>query len=277
MEISDIYNTNEKRYTISNNEIFKNVLEDLKDVTGLSFLSLLPKELTDASWSTKFYYIKWIINSNFPQYIPVLFSLLQAHGYNMKSELFDAAKLLAKNGYPEYDMDLNAYVKLSPKIDAVEYDNGMIRLCSDELGDFNFSSVFTGYKNNKQIVDFIKRYEIEHQCHLASWMLIDYLDYANLVTSLIPSYFEGTYYHTYLDDQESGLILDSANYIVASNDEYQKLLEPQRIVATRKSEINARYQKAIASGLISDREEDENFFTNSLALALYEQHQHRGL
>ena len=83
----------------------------------------------------------------------------------------------------------------------------------------------------------------------------------------MPSYFEGTHYHTVLRDNE-GLIVDAAMEAVYTEDTRDMLFKADDICLTKKEEMDEKLNLAIEA----EDEKSKNIdFPNAMLLTLYEQ------
>lgn len=266
MGIYDAALKQEEQSSARNDLIAGKTIHEFTEYIGQNLLELFPEDILKSRNISVLYYLKWFLTTYSPKHLPILFYFLKENGYNMKGELIDSAKLLAKSRASEYDWDLREYVMKSPVIDDIEFNkNGEIRLCSDEIGDFTFKSMYSYWNDNQEIMAFLAKYEIDTFCHQLSWALSGMIPENNLITSKLPSYFEGNYFHTYLKLIEDGLIFDPASYIVSSEENHRRIFAPNVISEINGQQKDFLYHKLVDESTLSKSEMD---MPKSLLLAV---------
>lgn len=185
----------------------------------------------------------------------------------MESEIINAMDLIGKNTINRLDDDIKAYIMLSPYIQGISNNAGQITIHSDEYGDYTFMSALKRFEENPVATDLIRKYITNTMCHQMSWELMKYVDDATLVTSLLPSYFEGNYYHTYIEEKE-GRVIDIANNIAYPQELTDYLFKAHVVLKTMKTDMDKKLEMAI-------REEDEKSkqidFPKAMLLVLHEE------
>lgn len=271
MGYKDIFRENQEKYEISNRIIFKKVLEIFKRETGLNVDHLLPVYQIDSSDPAQvFCFTKWFLFTNKQEYIPYFYKLLESFGYDMFSEVMDTIVLLGKNAEPRVHPDYVNYALISPYINRITVDNnkdGLVTIDSEELGTYSFYPSRFYLQDNEPAINLIKNYVTQGFCHQMSWAMMDHIDKCELVTSLLPSYFEGTHYHTVLRNEE-GLIIDVANEAVYSEDVRDMLFKSKDICSTAKEDADSKLKLAIEA---EDEESKTTEFPNAMLLTLHEQ------
>ena len=272
MDYQEIYYRNEKQYHSINQQHFQKFLNVFKKETGIDTSHLATKRgIPTNDYRKQFYYLKYMVFINYPKYIKEFYRILENSKFDMSSEIVDAMKLIGKNTIYTFDEDIRRYILLSPLIDDVVNDNGNISIYSDELGDYNFCSTRKYLYKNKRALYLIQNYLTQGYCHQMSWELMSFLEQANLITTLLPAYFEGTYYHTVVQNQDN-FIIDIANEIVIDSNVRDSLFKGQIISSTKKQDLFSKLKEAkIKEAKIKEAKnyENEDSFTNSLLLALY--------
>lgn len=114
----------------------------------------------------------------------------------------------------------------------------------------------------------INQFTTQGYCHHLSWELMTYLEKANLVTSLLPAYYEGNYYHSVIRNQD-GFIIDVANEAVYDDDTRDLLFKGHIVVETEKENLDKRLQEAIMD---EDEESKESNFAKAMLLTLHKEY-----
>lgn len=268
MGYSDIFYLKEERYYSINQRLIKRFLDIFKSETGLNWQSILEKtDIPTDDYRKIFFFLRYTIIMNCPKYIPIFFKILEDCGFDMSSEVIYAMKLIGKNTFNKLDCGLEHFILSSPVIDSVTNKDGNITIFSEEFGNYSFISTRKYLYNNKRALFLIQRYLTEGYCHNISWELMKYLEDASLITSLLPSYFEGEYYHSVVRNSD-GLIIDSANNIVIDDETRDYLFKSNDVVETRKENLEERLKEAIKD---EDEESIKIDFPQALLLALHKE------
>lgn len=176
-------------------------------------------------------------------------------------------KLIGRNTTNILCEEIKQYVLLSPYINGITIHQGLISIYS-EFGNFSFYSTRKYLQENQKALKMINDYITQGYCHHLSWQLLNYLEKANLVTSLLPAYFEGNYYHSVVRNQD-GFIIDVANEIVYEEEMRDFLFKGHIVVETEKENLDKRLQEAI---LDEDEESKKLNFTSAMLLTLHKEY-----
>lgn len=270
MGYCDIFYANEGRYLSVNENHFKKFFDCFTKETGIDVCNLaISSGVSKDSYAEMFFYIRHIILMKYPKYVKYFFELLDVSGYDMSMEIIYAIRSIGKNATYSLDEDVIRYVLLSPYINAVTNDHGKITICSEEFGDYSFITTRKYLYENKKALYLIQNYITQGYCHIMSWELMKYLENVSLVTSLMPSYFEGTYYHSVIRDQND-LFIDAANEAVFDNDTRDYLFKMQDVVETKKEDLHSRL---IEAKIVADEKSEDFGFNPALLLTLHKEYQ----
>lgn len=209
----------------------------------------LSSEIKNASYAHQFYSLKNFLQGNYPVYYYSLFEEMDSHGYNMRFELIDAAKVIGRKENRILKSQLFDYLKRSPIISEITKDATSFHVQSNCFNEIIFESIFDYLRKYPQALYWIENYIIEQYCHNISWELAKSLDNANLITALIPSYFTKEYYHSYVEHE--GHIIDAANNTVYDRDVYEYLFQPKELSNTPGDIIEEKYREVISSDLFN--------------------------
>lgn len=271
MGYREIYDTYQEEYEKSNRVKFRAFLNAFKEETRLNIDYLMNAYQIDKSDAAcEFYFLKWALFNYSRQHIPYFFELLESFGYDMFSEVIDTMQLIGKDTQKSVDPEVTRYAMLSPYINGITVHNnkpGLITIHSDDLGDYSFYPSRVYLKDNEEAVKLINKYETSGFCHQMSWEMMNHLENGELITSLLPLYFEGTHYHTVLRDND-GLVIYPANEAVYSEDTRDILFKAEDVCTTKKEDLDSKLKLAIEA-------EDEGSkmidFPNAMLLTLHEQ------
>lgn len=271
MGYKEIFDEHQTQYEKSNRIKFKAFLDIFKEETGLNIDHLADVHQIDMTDPVnEFYFMKWVLFNYSQKHIPYFYQLLEEMGYNLFSEVIEAMKTIGKETQDEVDPGVVEYVKISPYIDGItEHKDapGLVTIHSEDLGDYSFYPSRVYLKGNKPALKLVNEFKTERFCHQMSWELVNCFDKCQLITSLLPSYFEGTHYHTIVKD-DKGLIVDVANEAVYTEDTCDILFKPKDICVTEKADLDSRLEIAT---LEEDDESKKIGLPNAMLLTLHEQ------
>lgn len=271
MGYNDIYEENQGKYEISNRTIFSKLLAEFKKNTGLNIDHLTRAYAIDTSDSAKeFMFLKWVIFTYQQKYISYFYELLDSLGYDMFSEVIDTMKLIGKDSKETISPDVIEYALISPYIDGITIHKshaGLVTIHSEELGDYDFYPSRLYLQDNANALGLINDYLTAGFCHQISWHMMNHHDKCELITSLLPSYFEGTHYHTVVK-LDSGMIIDSANEAVYDETTRDYLFKGKDICKTDKEDLNKRLEEAKEA---EDEASKIIDFPDAMLLTLHEQ------
>lgn len=271
MSYKEVYEENQKNYEESNRLIFKKFLVTFKEETKLSIDNLMRIYKIDSNDpAEEFYFLKWVLFNYGHKYISYFYSLLENMGYDLYSEIIDTMKLIGKDTNDKVSSDILAYTMISPYINGITIPKnkpGLVIIHSDELGDYTFYPSRVYLNNNEKALNLINDFITERYCHQISWEMMKHFDKCQLITSLLPLYFEGTHYHTVIRDNR-GLIIDSANDAVYTEEVRDFLFKGKDICTTKKEELEKELNLAME---VEDEESKIIDFPPAMLLALYNQ------
>ncbi|MCX4364880.1 MAG: hypothetical protein OSJ70_03825 [Bacilli bacterium] len=271
MGYKDIYDTYQEKYEKTNRLKFREFLEAFKRETGVDISTLARAYDIDTQDAAKeFCFLKWCLFNYNHKPLSYFYELLEDFGYDMFSEIIDTMSLIGKDTKVMIDPDVVNYAKISPYINRITVDNrknGLVTIHSDELGDYSFYPSRVYLSNNTGALKLVNEYETAQFCHQMSWEMMNHFDKCELVTSLLPSYFEGTHYHTVLKNSE-GLVVDAALEAVYTEETRDILFKAEDICLTPKEDLNAKLKLAIEA---EDEESKKIDFPNAMLLTLHEQ------
>lgn len=239
---------------------FKAFFEIFMELTDNCFIKCFSDNIV--SYTEAFYYLRDLVFKNMPSMLPIFYEILMSMDYNINMEIIDAIKLLASHGSIKSLKESIDYLLNSSLINDIRMVNKKIVL-DTEQGLFNFTRLTDYFEDNELAKNYIQLYDLSNLCHQASWELMQYVDDCSLITSRIPIYFGSECLHTYLQDNKTGNIIDSAHRAMLSSDDYQRLFKPTIISKTPKNEAIEVYQEAIKSLDLK-----ETNYTEPLVIAL---------
>lgn len=273
MDYESIFFEYEEQYTIKNNIRLKKVIDnfvkkvdiDIEEVKTI--YSVSENEILGLYCCLKDY-----LYYRYPSYLPCLYYFLKKSNFKIYYDYLDAILLLGENVNGYLEDDLKKFVLHSPFIDDIRYENGLIFLKINNGKEYSFYSTKDYFKNNSSVQYILKDKDfLVGNCHNASWKIIKHLGNVSLITELLPYYFEGTFYHSVVRD-ENGMIIDLANNAVYSEEIRKKLYHGRIICETKKGYLDEKLEKAIRN---SFQEDITDSFNEPLLLALCKQAQKR--
>lgn len=268
MRYKDIYYQKEEQYHSINQQHFKQFVESFTKDFKIDITEMTRKKGVQSNdYCKQFFILKYMVNLYYPQYIYEFFHRLEESGFDVSSEIVDAMKQIGRNTINTLNESVSQYVMLSPYINNVSINNGKITIYSDKFGDYSFYSTRNYLKENKKALKIINKYTTQGYCHHLSWELISYLEKVKLVTTLLPAYYEGNYYHSIVRNQDD-FIIDVANEAVYDDDTRDLLFKGHIVVETEKENLDKRLQEAIMD---EDEESKETDFVKAMLLTLHKE------
>lgn len=252
MSGNELYYQLEERSSDINLKRFQSFIDEFYSAIGHNLDSLVVGDIGTDEPTEKFYYLRYLVSTYLKKYINVFYEVLEKCGYNLKSEIIDNMKILGKETNIKYAFDVIEYVKLNPYVDDVIVSGEQIIVKSEKLGDQIFMGVKNYLSNNRGALRIVSG-KIDHMCHTISTQLLDEIEDAKIVTSLLPSYFEGTYFHSYIVDKDDNVI-DAINQIVMTRSDYEKLFEPEVVCELDKESLYKEYISAVKGGNICEND-----------------------
>ncbi len=257
-----LYYENEERFKEINNNYFKSFVTYFVNKYGITnFIEDDPSDYINIFTDLKKYIYMYL-----PELVEPFYKELKKTGFNMVYNLFDDMYELGVTTNKKLQSKTVYHTKLSPHISDISYD-GKIKIESI-YGDVSFYSLkdYFSSRSSFNLKKIIRNNDLSGDCHGVSLSILDLLEDANLVTMLIPYYFEGTIYHSIVKT-EDGLFIDAASYIVY-DEKALNLLNGRVISNTPKSEIENTLEEAISYSQDPFIQEKYN---DTLVLALYNQ------
>ena len=249
MNNSKVYYEMELQYDSINVRCYEDFIRNFYAEIGFSLDDFIPAYVDITDISKKFAYIRYLVLVYLKKYKDIFYNLLYKSGYNMSLEVIDSLVALCDFDGANIDNEVLNLVLKSPYVQNLKINGDKIKLISDEFGSFDVMSVKSYFKNDRDAYNLFTFGDVSHRCHSLSMCLLDNVEGASIVTSLLPSYFVGTYYHTYLENN-AGLIIDGANQIVLPKEQYERLFKVKKVVSSKKSELFAQYVDAVSDGRI---------------------------
>lgn len=266
MQVENIYYENELKHNERNNKQFALFLEDFYKFAGYNLDGLIPDDVDRNLAVDKFYYIKYLVLRYLPHLKEAFYQLLEERGYRMEFEIVDILRLLGDQESIDVAGDIVGYVLESPLVQEMEINGDVVGVTSDKLGTFRIIGSKNYFKDNLSARSLFMYGDVSNQCHQISTTLLHEIDDSEIVTALMPNYFSGTYYHSYIRSKD-GIVIDGANQIVLPNDDYENLFKPRKIIQCKRAELYDEYMEAVKKQLVS---ENDGFYV-PLAVALSKQ------
>ena len=244
MNVTDEFNKFDTSAKIQSEIKFKIFFECFMELTDNCLRKFFPDEII--SYTDAYYYLKEFIFKNMPELIPAFYKMLKSMGFITNMEVIDSIKLLASNDSLRALKESIDYLLNSSIINEIRMFDKQIIL-DTETGVFEFTRLIDYFEDNVLAKKYIQLYDLSNLCHQASWELMEYVDDCNLITSRIPVYFGSECLHTYLQECNTGNIIDPAHRAMFSEENYERLFNPTIISKTPKKETIRIYQEAMKS------------------------------
>ncbi len=265
MTYRQIFDEYEGKYRIQDKEIMRKFLEEFKVASGVDWQSIAEDEhipLTD------YMRIFWELHTllftkrEWEKYISLFYLLLEKYHYNMGEDYISFIRLVGQNTTYYLPNNVKNFIMKAPYVDRVKDDLGYITVYSEKLGAITFYSIQKYFADNCLANFILRNNQVVGECHNISWALMDFMPGSTLVTSLMPSTFSGTAYHTVIRDKKN-LIVDAANSCVYSEENYHALYQDQIICETKVEKMHSALSE---TSLLEGRG-----MANALVLTLHSQ------
>lgn len=166
------------------------------------------------------------------KYVSLFFEILRKYRYNFNFEIQDAMFELSYLDDPNRNKDVISKYLNSPVIQDICFDGkSVFKITSEKLGEFSFMLATSYYSHVTQVMNYIRSEKLPNHCHDHAYFLagVSECKKAFAVTSLCGSYFNGTYYHSYMLDKEEGKVTDLCMKAVLDKDVYYRLYRPREL------------------------------------------------
>ncbi len=176
-------------------------------------------------------------------YYKILHELIKLYHYNFIMDIREAVTKIGN--LTDYSLEDNLIKKilLSPVIDDISSKPDSFKIFSEEYGIFEFMRFSEIFKNNKDVMKYINENETAGRCHMNVEALSSIFPKYYTISSLLESYYEGYYYHSYTYNQCENLVIDASSRIVCSKDDYDRLMCPQEIMRIKNSKLSKYFKK----------------------------------
>ncbi len=268
MDYESIYYENETQYKDLNNEKLKEFIKEFVNLSKVDIEDVkIIEKIKENDYEDLARSLRNYIFTFYPQYISLYYQLLQESHYRMVYDILDSMFILGVSSNKRLNREKCELLLQSPYISDISYDNGKIIL-SSKFGKFSFYSLKDYFRRNYNAMAFVRKHDnMPGECHDVSWDFISILNRASLVTELLPFYYEGTYYHSVIRN-EDGMFIDLANEVVYEEDVRKDLFQGQIVCETEKEDLENNLYNAIVA---SNDPYIEDNFNEALLLALHKQ------
>ncbi len=266
MNYYKIYLENEGQYRDINRQKFREFITEFGNKTGLINLKVI-NSYENSEYEELYYRLREFVLTKHPEYRTLFYEILEQKGFQLKDEILLAMRIIGNEANTTLDSNIKDYLLLSPYINEIRTQEGKFYIQSNIFGDFSFDTTYHYLQNNPHLKDLFDFFLVKQHCYQASWELIKYLKDASLVTFLLPSYFEGNYYHAVVKDDKD-LYIDLAYGCVYDEEVRKKLLAGEIVSEIKKEKIQESLEIAKAQESLESKKED---LPPTLVLALYDQ------
>lgn len=172
------------------------------------------------------------------KHIKLFFKILKKYKYNMKNEIQDAIRNLGSLQDPNKNAEIINKLIKSPVIQDVSFNGrNEFSISSKQYGDFVFELASLHFKNNVEMMDYMKNNPLSNHCHMHAYFMSQLFKDFYAVTSLCKYYFKGVYYHSYTFDKDSNSIIDLCYNAIIDKGTYYRLFEPEDISVILNSKV----------------------------------------
>ncbi len=247
MQVADVYMNNEGQYIDINDLSFKKVVNRFQLLTKLSFEELAYLfsgshiRVDDYASQVECLMMAVLGDPDYRKYQSVLYEILKYEGFNMRYELILYMRYLADIHKREITDKKIMDIKNSLQVKDLVYEQGKLIFDTRDYGEIVVEPILNYLNGQDEACNYVRREIMLGHCNSISWDLLEYLDYARVVCSLLPTCFKGSYYHTYL--KLDGQVIDAAGYMALSEEKFNCLFEPSEIYDLDKRSAHLEYSK----------------------------------
>ena len=182
-----------------------------------------------------------IIKYKFSDYFSYYIRTLEAFGYNVEKEIRDTISSLGLLNNPNNNSTMIKVLLNYPDIKDISFDgNDTFNICSDKFGEISFQLALGYFKNNKDMINYIKNTSLPKKCHSHTYYMSKILPDNYSITSLIDGSFDGTkYYHSYGYNESENVVIDLNANAIIDNDIYNMIYKPDIIVNLPNKEVES--------------------------------------
>lgn len=180
-----------------------------------------------------------------------LFELLKDNGYNAYSEIkhFIRELFIHRDAFmseeEEIEYVVSRYIN-SPFIKSIEHFGEHFEVDSSQLGKYEFVFAEDYFKNDENVIFYLRNAPLEGHCHENVEFLTDkYPDFYS-VTSLCETMFQGgKYYHSYCYDSVTNNVIDLCSKLVMPKEMYDRLFKTEEIFLVQGKNLSDAAQLAL--------------------------------
>ncbi len=211
-----------------------------------------------------------ICHTNNNNNIKLIFDILTNYNFNLESEIYYIMANLAFLKNFKYNKNKLDKLLSSPIIDDISFNNGIFTIYSQSCGDYSFGVASYFFKDNKAVIDYIKRNKnkLETRCHYNTEFLTE--QYPNLyavTTKCLSSFANYRYYHSYAYDESNDIVIDLCLNAIMNREDYERLQHPIIVSQIQGKDIDTEFANI-----------DKSFYdlseidTRLLIIALYKEY-----
>lgn len=261
MTYRQIFDEYEGKFRIQDKKIFGQFLEEFKNCSGIDW-KLFVREQNDYTGAFWELHSTLFNKSEYAQYIPLFYQILEKYHYHLTEDYVSFVRLIGQHTTTYLPDNVRNFVTKAPYIDGVSDQDGKVTVYSEKLGNITFYSTSHYFLGNYFINLLFRNHSVVRECHNISWSLMDYMPGSTLVTSLIPSSFSGTSYHSVIRTRDH-FIVDAANSCVYDEKDYHTLFQDEIVCETKDTD---RHSALAETSLLEGRG-----MANAMVLTLHEQ------
>lgn len=235
--------------------IYKSVIDDYSKLCGVNFR----KENKFARNDYDVFDSLLQITVANPQFFQEFHEILDKYGFDDKTYIDYAIKKITNNA-----SNMEAFIKGLIDVGVVEnlYDENNLIYLESYGGTYKFLPANEYYSENKEIISYMKKGQLNGNCHVSTLFLLKTLKQGEAVTAKCSTMFNGSYYyHSYY--RESEMICDLNINCVMSEEEYNSIYHPKII-----SVVNLENLKEKQNMI---RKTHESTLEDLLEIAVYEE------
>ncbi len=202
-------------------EIFKKVVDEYSEFCNVDFR----KENKFAHNDYDVFDCLFQLTVAQPQFFEEFHQILSRYAFNDKTYLDYTIKKITQNA-SNVQAFVDGLIDVGMINKVYDMENGSINIESC-LGKYNFFFANEYYIENKEIIEYIEKGDLNRNCHVNTLFLLKCLKEGEAVTAKCSTMFHDLYYHSYY--RCNGMVCDLNINCVMNEEDYNKIYSPQII------------------------------------------------
>lgn len=174
----------------------------------------------------------------------ILYNLLCKYDYNFLLDIRETIGTLGNLSNPNNNKKVIDTALNYSVIDDISFNGkDTFTIFSEQYGNFEFLLAREYFRGNKKLICYMDDNKLLGRCHRNVEEMSSLFPDFYSITSLLTSFFEGFYYHSYSYDETEDTVVDLCSNAVFTNECFKRLMEPKEIMKVKNSKISKYYKK----------------------------------